>query len=117
MNIEQPVQMPTEEEVRAIETRLKAFSAEHPEGVELNVSEQEILVAAKLLAGRLVQSGKSAEDIDDDMALRALEARCDVRGSEKMPVLDNQGMVIGTAGSPDEAKKMARLENEARDLG
>lgn len=109
--------MPTEEEVRAVETRLKAFSAEYPEGVELNVSEQEILVAAKLLAGRLVQSGKSAEEIDDDMALRALEARRSVRGSEKILVSDSQGIVIGAGGSSNEARKIARQESEARDFG
>lgn len=117
MNIEQPARMPTEEEVRAVEGKLVAFIAGHQEVAELGTSEEETRLAAKLLAGRLVSSGKSAEDVDDDTMRRALEARRDVRGSEKIPVWDSRGVVIGTAGSPNEAKEMARRENEARDLG
>lgn len=89
--------------------------AAHPETAELNVSDQEILLAAELYAGRLAQSGKSADDIDDDTLLRALEARRDVRVSGN-PVMDNQGMVIGLAKSEGDAQKMAQRENEARDL-
>lgn len=117
MNIEKSVRMPTAEEVRAVEEKLKAFIAEHPEIAELGLSEEETQLAAELIAGRFARSGKSAEDIDDDMALRALEARRDVRGIKKNPVWDNQGVVIGTASSQDEAKQMVQRENEARDLG
>lgn len=116
MNIEYPVRMPTEEEVRAVEEKFGTFVAEHPESAELDVTKEEVRLAAELMAGRLARAGKNIEDVDEDMLRRALEARRDVRGSEKMPVLDNQGMVIGTASSQEEAKKMAQRENEARDL-
>lgn len=116
MSIEQPARMPTEEEVRVVGAKLDAFIAEDAESAGLNYSETEMRLATKFLAARLVSSGKSAEDVDGDMIRRALEARRDVRGSERIPVLDSQGMVIGTAGSPEEAKKMAQRENEARDL-
>lgn len=88
----------------------KAYS-EHADS-----SPEEIHTAAILMATRLINSGKSAEDMDDDMMQRALEARRSVRGSEKIPVWDSQGVVVGTASSPSEAKEMARRENEARDL-
>jgi len=89
---------------------VKAYS-EHADS-----SPEEIHIAAILMATRLINSGKSAEDMDDDMMQRAFEARRTVRGSEKIPVWDSQGVVVGTASSPNEAKEMARRENEARDL-
>jgi hypothetical protein len=117
MNIEKQGRKPTEEEVRAVEKKLMAFITEHPEIVEIGISGAETRLASELMAGRLIRSGKSAEDVDDEMLLRAIEARRSVRGSEKFPVWDSQGGVIGTARSEDEAKEMARRENAARDLG
>jgi hypothetical protein len=118
MNIEKQERAPTEEEVRIVEDKIRAFIDKHPgESAELGISPEEERLAAGLISKRLANSGKSAEDVDDDMVLRALEARRDVRGSEKIPVWDSQGVVIGTVSSPEEAKKMAQLENEERDLG
>lgn len=117
MNIEQSGRMPTEEEVRAVEKKVQTVIAEHQDIMEMGFSEEEARVASKLLANRLISSGKNVEGLDEDMIRRALEARRNVRGSgERMPVLDNTGMVIGTASSQEEAKEMARRENEARDL-
>lgn len=116
MNIEQPVRTPTEEEVRGVEERVNAFIAEHQDIAEMDFSEKETRRAAELMTGRLASSGKSVEDLDEDMMRRALEARRDVRGSEKMPVFDNQGVVLGTVSSQEKAKKLVQRENEARDL-
>lgn len=116
MNIETPGRTPTEEEVRVVEDKLRTFIAGRPESAELDISEAEMRLASELMTGRLARSGKSAEDVDDEMLSRAIEARRSVRGSEKIPVWDSQGVVIGTASSQDEAKKMAQRENEARDL-
>jgi hypothetical protein len=115
MNIEKQGRKPTGEEMHAVEAKINAFIETHSEYA--SVSADEVRTATMLIADRFAISGKSMEDIDDDVVQRALEARLTVRGTgEKIPVLDSQGMVIGTASSPIEAKEMARRENEARDL-
>jgi hypothetical protein len=117
MNIEKQGRKPTEKEVRVVEEKLIVFISEHPEIAKIGLSEAETRLASELMTGRLILSGKNAEDVDDEMLLRAIEARRSVRGSGKNPVWDSQGVVIGTAGSQNEAKEMVRRENEARDLG
>lgn len=114
MNIETPGRTPTAEEVRAFEEKMNVFVKAYSEHADSSL--EEIHTAAILMATRLINSGKSAEDMDDDMMRRAFEARRSVRGSEKILVSDSQGVVIGAGGSSNEARKIARQESEARDL-
>lgn len=96
--------------------KMGAFIDAHPEYKEKDFSQKEILDAAQFANARVVALGERIEDMGEDLVQRALDARFDVRGTAgKTPVLDDQGLVIGMAGSMEEAKKIFREDSETRD--
>lgn len=97
----------------SIEEKLRAFIDTRQDYKEANFSQDELREATSLMATRIHDSH---ENIDDEMIQRMLDARLDVRKTVgKIPVLDNEGGVIGMADSIEKAKKMTRQNNETRD--